>query len=206
MGGHQGPQQPPTHQAAMQQTGPPKQPQQMQGGAGMGRQQPQHAVQRRQPRPGQQRQAARQVVRFKPDRIEDLIQTDVVTARRDTPVQTVVASMAEKDVGSVVIVDEDGQTPVNIITDRNIALALEENPTIAEQPVESVISGELVVGQTDMTVFGAIETFQEAKVRRLPIVDDEGALRGLVSLDDLLVFIGNKESDALEVIASQIRI
>lgn len=197
----QQPQQPVTQPqataGARQQPSPTQQPRQQAGGmsqammGAQGMQQPQQA--------GMTRPT------FEPARVEELIVTDVVTAQRDTPLRTVVSSMAENQVGSVVILDEDGTTPIDILTDRKVALAIEEYPNIAEMTVEELLTGDLIVGRTEMTVFEALEKLSEAKVRRLPIVDEENALQGIITLDDLLVFLGNQLEDALEVISAQSR-
>lgn len=158
-----------------------------------------------QARPQPTQQMGIQRPRFKPANVEDLITTDVVTAQRDTPIRTVVSSMSENNVGSVVILDDDGTTPIDIITDRKIALALEGRPNIADQSVEELLTGDLIVGRTDMTVFEALDQLSEATVRRLPIVDEDGALQGIVTLDDLLVFLGEQLSSAFEVINAQSR-
>jgi len=142
---------------------------------------------------------------FQPTKVEDLIVTDVVTAQRDTPIRTVVSSMAENNVGSVVILDDDGKTPIDLVTDRKISLSLEGRPNIAEKNVDELLTGDLITGKTEMTVFEALEKLSEAKIRRLPIVDEDGSLQGIVTLDDLLVFLGNQLSDALEVISAQSR-
>ncbi|MFB6179018.1 MAG: CBS domain-containing protein [Halorientalis sp.] len=186
---------------------PQGQPQQTAPSQGASQQfQPGMTQQRQQGLAQQQRQQAGMVrPKFQPAKVEDLIVTDVVTAKRDTPIRTVVSSMAENNVGSVVILDDDGTTPIDLVTDRKVALALEGRPNIAEQNVEELLTGDLIVGTTEMTVFDALEKLNESQIRRLPIVDDDGALKGIVTLDDLLVFLGNQMSDALEVISAQIR-
>ena len=153
----------------------------------------------------QQPQAALGQPSFQPTKVEDLIVTDVVTAQRDTPIRTVISSMAENNVGSVVVLDDDEETPIDVVTDRKVALALEGQPDIAEQNVEKLITGDLIAGKTEMTVFEALDMLSEAEIRRLPIVDDDGKLQGIVTLDDLLVFFGNKLSDSLKVISAQSR-
>ena len=159
----------------------------------------QQGTQQQQPQVGMARQT------FEPAKVEDLIVTDVVTAQRDTPIRTVVSSMAENNVGSVVILDDDGKTPIDLVTDRKIALSLEGRPAIAEKNVEELLTGDLITGSTEMTVFDALEQLKDAKIRRLPIVDEDGTLQGIVTLDDLLVFLGNQQADALEVISAQSR-
>lgn len=132
---------------------------------------------------------------------EEIIQTDVVTAERDTPIPTVVAKMAEKDVGSVVVVEDD--SPVGIITDRSIALGLESTPDISEREADDYISDDIVTGTTDMSVFDVVQRLEEEQVRRLPIVDEDGALEGIVTLDDVFVLLGAELEYATSIIKAQ---
>lgn len=183
------------------QPGPSQQPQTKQSAGGM----PPQA--RGQQQPGMQMQTQRQPgmagPQFAPMTVEEVIQTDVVVAQPNTPISTVAASMAENDVGSVVVVEEDGETPIDILTDRKLALALETTPDIAERNAEAVITDGLVTGTTDMTVFEALEQLNQENIRRLPIVNEEGTLQGIVTLDDLLILLGTSISDAAEIIAAQ---
>lgn len=129
------------------------------------------------------------------------MQTDVATVERSTPVATVVAQMAEEDVGSVVVVEDDA--PVGIITDRSIALGLETDPDIADRTAEDIHTGDTVTGDTDLSVFDALRRLEEEQIRRLPIVDDDGALAGIVTLDDILVLLGTELGNAVSIIEAQ---
>ena len=133
--------------------------------------------------------------------VDELLQADVVTAEPDTPVATVVAEMAEKNVGSVVIVEDEA--PVGIVTDRGIALALETTPDVSEHPVEELIEDELVTGSTDMSAVDALRQLSEAGVRRLPIVDEDGDLAGIVTVDDVLVTFSEELRNVADVVRSQ---
>jgi len=154
--------------------------------------------------PGMQQRRRATGPRFQRMTVDEIIRDDVVTAVEDTPIPSVAASMAEHNVGSVVVVEEDEQRPVGILTDRKIALALETVPDISERSAEDLLSGDLTTGTTEMTVFDALDRLSEENIRRLPIVDDEGALQGVVTLDDLLVLLGGAVGDAVEVISAQI--
>lgn len=138
---------------------------------------------------------------LQPVTVEDIIQTDVVTAERDTPIRTIVAQMAERDVGTVLVVEED--QPIGVITDRQVALALEETPDLTERTAEELLSDELLTGRIDMNLFEVIQQLNEANVRRLPIVDDDNTLVGIVSLDDVLVVLGVELRNAVDIIKAQ---
>jgi CBS domain-containing protein len=139
--------------------------------------------------------------RLEPVRIDEIIQTDVVRAERDTPIATIVAEMSENDVGSVVVVEDE--RPVGIITDRKIALALETTPDIADHEADDLISDDLVTGTTEMNVFDVVRRLDGETIRRLPIVDDDGSLEGIVTLDDILYLLGTELEHLASVIESQ---
>lgn len=134
--------------------------------------------------------------------IDDIVQTDVVTAEQDTPIATVVAEMAEQDVGSVVVVVEDAE-PTGILTDRKICLALEEDPQVTERTAGDLTTGDLLTATTEESVFDAIQQMGDESVRRLPIVDDDGRLEGIVTLDDILVLLGAELHNAVDIIKEQ---
>jgi len=133
--------------------------------------------------------------------IEDVIQTDVVTAEPDTPVPAVASMMEKEDVGAVIVVDDE--EPVGVITDRKIALSLQEQEDASEQTAEDVMTEDLVSGTTVITVFEVLDKMSEEDIRRFPIVDEDGSLEGIVTLDDLLVLLGTEIERATEIIQSQ---
>ena len=133
--------------------------------------------------------------------VDDVIQTDVITAEPDTPLPDVAQMMEAEDVGSVVLVEED--RPMGIVTDRTIALSLREMETPAEQTAADVSSEDIITGTTSMTVSDVLDLLSENTIRRLPIVDDNQELEGIVTLDDLLVLLESEMKKATEVIESQ---
>lgn len=132
--------------------------------------------------------------------IEDVVQTDVVTAEPDTPAPELAEKMAEEDVGAVIVVDRD--EPVGVVTDRTVALALRKGD-VSERTARDLLSEDLVTGTTTMTVFDALDELSEANVRRLPIVDEDGSLEGIVTLDDILVLLGTELEKAAAIIRNQ---
>lgn len=171
----------------------------MQGGAQPGRQPTGQMP--GSPQSGMQAPPQRQGVALQAIRLEDVLQEDVVTAESDTPIRTIAAEMAENDVGSVVITEDDD--PTGIITDRKIALALEQRPDIAQQEAQELVDGDLTTADPSMTIFDALQRMSDENIRRLPVVDDNGQLRGIVTLDDALVLLGSELGNAAEVIQAQ---
>ena len=133
--------------------------------------------------------------------VEQIVQTDLVTVPATATVATISQTMSGESVGSVVVVD-DG-SPLGIITDRDLALALAEGTDVAGRQASQFVDGTLQTGSTDMSVFDALERMQSAGIRRLPIVDENNAIRGIVALDDILVLLGEKLQAATEIIRTQ---
>lgn len=136
---------------------------------------------------------------LQPVSIEDLARTEVVTAERDDTIAAIVEDMAENNVGSVVVVEEG--RPVGIVTDREIALALRETPDVVEQTVEQVMAEDLTTASIDSDAFEVLDHMSDAGVRRIPIVDDDGELQGIVTLDDVLLYL----EDNLHTVAETVR-
>lgn len=128
-----------------------------------------------------------------------MVAEDVVSVERDTPVSTAVAKMSDRDVGSVVVVED--RQPVGILTDRKVALALEERPNVADRSVEELIGRDLVTVDASTTIFEALQLMSDEGIRRLPVVDEDGRLRGIVTLDDALVLLTNE----LDKLATTVR-
>lgn len=196
-----GMQPPGQQQREMQQTGMGGQQMQQPPGqqlqqSGMGGQQ----VQQQQGMGGQQMQQP-QVEGPTPMPIDDIIETEVVTAEPDETVPDLVNMMEQQEVGSVILTQEG--EPVGVVTDRKIALSLTQTDEPSELTAEDVSSEELIVGQTENNIYEILNTMSEANIRRLPIVDEDGQLEGIITLDDLLVFIKSELTQATDIIESQ---
>jgi CBS domain-containing protein len=121
-------------------------------------------------------------------RISEVMTHQVVTAPPDATLAEVGGLMRDRNVGSVVIAD--GGRPVAMITDRDLALAVAADGVAVDSSVDGHASRPLVCGAFDMDVEEAAALMVQNRVRRLPIVDG-GALRGIVTLDDLAIKVGD---------------
>ncbi len=119
-------------------------------------------------------------------KIRNLMTTEVQTCRPSTTLGEAGLTMWRNDCGIVPVVD-DGKRVVGVITDRDICMGLATTGAHPyERTVGEVMSGKAITIPQDATVMEALETMKRERVRRLPVVDPEGALVGLVSLNDLV--------------------
>lgn len=121
--------------------------------------------------------------------IRDVMTESVVTAPPDCPVRAVAELMRERNVGSVVLVGDDG-VPVGFVTDRDLALSVLADGRDPGEPASGHGSAPVVTGEPGMHVEAAAELMVGHGVRRLPVLDD-GRLIGIVTLDDLAVRTGD---------------
>lgn len=136
---------------------------------------------------------------LEPTTLDDVVQTDVYTAERDTPISTIVEDMGELQVGTAVVVENE--TPIGLITDRKITLALATIPDLLDASAAELIDGEVVSAMEGTDVFEVLDTMSEEGIRRVPVVDEEGRLAGIVALDDILLLLQSK----LDTVAATIR-
>lgn len=117
--------------------------------------------------------------------ILDYARRSVVTALAADSARDVAARMREHHVGAVVVVHQG--RPLGVLTHRDLAMALlDEAGDPAARPAGEIMTRHPVVLHEDEGFDRALALMAQAGVRRLPVVDRQGRLKGLVSLDDLL--------------------
>jgi CBS domain-containing protein len=113
-----------------------------------------------------------------------IMSKDVVTAKRDEPLEDVVKKMVEKGVGSVVVVD-DGGRPIGIFTERDLLLKVVGAGRPLSTPVGEVMTPDPITAKPDWSLTRTLEIMVHYGFRHLPVVSDEGMLIGIVSIKDL---------------------
>jgi len=112
--------------------------------------------------------------------------------------------MQEHNVGTVVIVED--RRPVGIVTDRDLALALGAQGVSVQAQVQKVMTPHVLAIPEDTGIYTATKFMREREVRRLPIVDREDRLVGIVTLDDLLRFLGRELYNLAEGIKHEMEV
>lgn len=127
--------------------------------------------------------------------IGEICNRDVVIVKSSDTIQEAAKLMRQHHVGDVVVVEERGgvRVPAGIVTDRDLVveiLATELDPGVIT--VGDIMERELVTVKESTGIFEAIQYMRSKAVRRLPIVDESGALLGILSLDDLLELLSEE--------------
>lgn len=123
--------------------------------------------------------------------ISEVMTAEVVSAESHASLGEVATLMRDRNLGSIVVCDAG--RPVGMITDRDLMIAVAADGADRTQPVRPYSAQPLVTGEWGMSVEEAAAVMVQSRVRRLPILDGEGALAGIVTLDDLAVRVGDPE-------------
>ncbi len=108
---------------------------------------------------------------------------------RDASLQEAALMMRSHHVGEVIVVDKlDGKNiPVGVVTDRDLVIEIMALAVDVEQiSVGNIMSLELITVRHDYSLSDTLDIMQRHGVRRLPVVDNSGALLGIINIEVIL--------------------
>lgn len=110
----------------------------------------------------------------------------VATASEAERVREVAARMEAHNVGTVVVVDGE-RSPTGILTDRDIAIrCVGKGRDPDHTPVSEIMTRPVRTARLSTPIEDALDTMRRWAVRRIVVVDDDGALAGVLAVDDVL--------------------
>ena len=127
--------------------------------------------------------------------VGEICNRNVIILQRDDTILKAAKLMRQHHVGDIVVVEKRGavRVPVGIVTDRDLVveiMATELDQTVIT--VGDIMVQELATVKESTGVFETIQYMRSKAVRRLPIVDENGALVGILALDDLLELLSEE--------------
>ncbi len=118
-------------------------------------------------------------------RVQDVMTKTVASCQPNANLAAAAALMWEHNCGQLPVVNDEGKVSA-VITDRDLCIALgTRNQRACELKVRDVTCRAAVVCHADDHLRSALKIMAVEQVRRLPVVDHEGALVGILSLDDV---------------------
>ncbi|MFG3619860.1 CBS domain-containing protein [Nocardia sp. NPDC047654] len=110
---------------------------------------------------------------------------DVATVAPDTTVRTLLATLAERNIGAVVV-SPDGATIAGIVSERDVVRSLHaRGAALLDTPVSAIMTSAVRTCAPDDRVDGLRRTMTDHRIRHLPVVH-EGRLVGIVSIGDVV--------------------
>lgn len=119
--------------------------------------------------------------------LEKLVFREPVTLGPDASIVEAAQIMRQKHVGSVITVDAD-RRPIGILTDRDIVVTViaQDAGDLHRLAMRDVCTASVIVALEEENLDAVVMRMRRHGVRRVPVVDREGRLTGVFSLDDAL--------------------
>jgi CBS domain-containing protein len=119
--------------------------------------------------------------------VREIAARDAKSLSPDADLASAAKIMWDCDCGAVPVVNEDRRV-VGMVTDRDICIAAATRAAVPSSiPVRDVMSREVASCKADDDVRNALKTMKERRIRRLPVLDSDGRLSGMLSINDLVM-------------------
>lgn len=128
----------------------------------------------------------------------------VVTAAANMTVAEAARVMRVKNVGTVVVVNAG--RPIGVLTDRDIVtdvVAQGKDPDTVR--LNDVMRKRPAVIAAELGIFDAVRAFAKTGVRRLPVVARDGKMLGIITMDDVLMLLGNEMGHIASALSAELR-
>ncbi|HEY9268578.1 MAG TPA: CBS domain-containing protein [Methylotenera sp.] len=127
--------------------------------------------------------------------IKDLCNRELVTIGRDDTIFKAAELIRQNHVGDVLVVEKKNDTTIalGIVTDRDVVVEIVApglDPKVIT--VGDIMLPHLACIEEDRGIFDAIKLMTSKGIRRLPVVDSNGSLIGILTLDDLLLMLAKE--------------
>ncbi|MDV3257640.1 MAG: CBS domain-containing protein [Sphingomonas sp.] len=135
-------------------------------------------------------------------KVSEVMTTELETVRADQTAREAASFMLRADAGSIPVCD--GQRVIGMITDRDIAVRGVAEGRDPSTPVSELMSKDIICARADDDVDEVARRMSDEQVRRLPVIDAEENLVGIVSLGDLARETrGDSAEQALEGVSAR---
>jgi CBS domain-containing protein len=125
-----------------------------------------------------------------PMNVQDIMTSDVQCCGPDTNLAAAAKMMWDSDCGALPVLNVQGQV-MGMITDRDICMAAAtKNKPAWDITVWETVSGKVYTCHMSDDVHIALDIMKREKVRRLPVVDEDGVLQGIVAMNDFVLLAG----------------
>jgi CBS domain-containing protein len=137
--------------------------------------------------------------------VDAIMNTEVVTVTRDHTVLRAARLMSEQNVGSVIVVD-DHNRPIGLLTDRDITIKLVAEGGSPETPLDEIMSTPVYAVPESTLIFDLLREMSRRKVHRVPVIDEHKRLIGIVSVDDALLLLTTELVNVADVMGHRTRV
>lgn len=131
---------------------------------------------------------------------------EVIVIGPDEPAREIARLMREHHVGDVLVVEErDGRrVPVGIVTDRDLVIEVLASESDPDQfRVADIMTGDLLTAAEADDTMATLQRMRNAGVRRMPVVSTDGALVGIITVDDFINVFAEQMEDLVRLVSRE---
>lgn len=136
----------------------------------------------------------------------DICNREVVFAYKDTSILEAARLMRHHHVGDLVIVEEQAgqRRPVGLLTDRDIVVEIvAKEVDVTQFTAGDIMAADLLCAQEADGIFEILRRMRARGVRRVPVVNAQQHLVGIVSVDDLIDLFAEEMNDLSQIVAHE---
>lgn len=135
--------------------------------------------------------------------LERFCKKDVITVSPEVSLLEVARLMRSRHVGSVIVVNE--HRPIGILTDRDIIIkAVAEDKDPKGMRAHEIMTHNPAMVNINYDPLDATRIMRDRGLRRLPVVDENNHLLGILTLDDLLDLVGKEAANLAETVHTEL--
>ena len=116
-------------------------------------------------------------------KVLDVMSKNVITVKKETPILEVMKIMREKNIGFIIISEDE--KAIGVITDRDIVISLSKEIS-SSTPIIKIMKKYVITIKCDLEISEASDLMGYMQVRRLVVIDNENKIIGVLSVTDLL--------------------
>ena len=138
--------------------------------------------------------------------VGDVCNRNVVMIEKEASVQDAARLMRQYHVGDLVVCTgpEGKRVPVGLVTDRDIVVeVLGEAVGVASVMVGDIMSTNLLTAREGDELWDTLRRMRSAGVRRVPVVDERGFLKGIVTMDDVIELLADELAQLAKLVARE---
>jgi CBS domain-containing protein len=114
-----------------------------------------------------------------------------------------ISRLTENRIGAIIVLDEAGDL-CGILSERDIVRWAAQNEDVFNQPVSTVMTGDVVVGVPHDDIMSVAHVMTERRFRHLPVVDDDGKVIGMISIGDVMKAQRDEYRGEIDTLETQI--
>lgn len=137
--------------------------------------------------------------------IEAICNRDIVFVTQDESIQQAAELMRNYHIGDVVVVDDAvARIPIGMVTDRDIVVGVvAKGIDPVHLKVGEVMSDRIITAREGDGEYETLQHMSRTGVRRVPVIDKEGSLVGILVMDDLLEHVADQLNELVAIASRQ---